>query len=562
MTPLHEAAASGRVNVIQTLVECGAEVNARDELGGTPLMVLSASLESIEVGNVHAQLMQETLRTGEAKWIGGAPPRAVDSLKALETLLQLGADASLADYSMGKVDPDFTLNASEFFVTYLGLRRKPFMTFKAILLALLLVFSAMTVSATLRYVNVNSTNATSPYTNWATAASVIQDAIDAGLPGDEILVTNGIYQKGGAVVVGNPLTNRVSVTKPVTVKSVNGPGTTFIMGYQVPGTTNGDTAVRCVYLTNGAMLAGFTLTGGATRDTIGGGEELSGGGVFCASLTAVVSNCVLVGNSAGDSGGGAYSGTLINCMLASNWCRWHAGGAIFSSLNNCLLTGNSAILTGGGGAGSICTLKNCTLISNSASYGGGTEYCSLTNCMLTGNSSGEGGATYGGMLTDCTLTGNSASSYGGGAYYGILNNCTLAGNSASYAGGGAHLGTLNNCTLTGNSASFYGGGASVATLNNCTMASNSAAIGGGGYYDTVNNCTLTGNSADEGGGSYSCLLNNCIVYYNFGPTNANYSTSVLNYCCTAIQTVGEGLLKPRKSHFLRASATSSAAFPL
>src|SRR5262249_23925350 len=149
---------------------------------------------------------------------------------------------------------------------------------------------------------------------------------------------------------------------------------TVIAGYQVPGTTNGAAAVRCVYLTNGAVLAGFTLTNGATQTS---GDEYaneSGGGGWCESVSAVVSNCVVTGNSAYASGGGAYYSTLNNCTLTGTSAQY-GGGASSGTLTNCTLTGNSATgIYGSGGGAYQGTLNNCMLSSNSAQYGGGAYY--------------------------------------------------------------------------------------------------------------------------------------------------------------------------------------------
>ena len=106
----------------------------------------------------------------------------------------------------------------------------------------LLLAGVGSVLASVRYVDVNSTNATPPYTNWTTAATNIQDAVDAAVAGDEIVVTNGVYATGGRSTIDqSTTTNRVVVDKPVTLRSVNGPQSTIIDGCGV---------VRCVYLTN------------------------------------------------------------------------------------------------------------------------------------------------------------------------------------------------------------------------------------------------------------------------------------------------------------------------
>jgi hypothetical protein len=110
----------------------------------------------------------------------------------------------------------------------------------------LLVTATCALSAT-HYVDLNSLNPMPPYTSWATAATVIQDAVDAAASGDEVLVTNGLYTVGGKAING-ALTNRVALDKILTLRSVNGPLFTLIQGRKVPGTTNGDGAIRCAYL--------------------------------------------------------------------------------------------------------------------------------------------------------------------------------------------------------------------------------------------------------------------------------------------------------------------------
>ncbi|NKB25896.1 MAG: hypothetical protein GKR87_16305 [Kiritimatiellae bacterium] len=148
---------------------------------------------------------------------------------------------------------------------------------------------------------------TPPFTSWADAATDIQSAIDVASNGDTVLVTNGTYSTKGVAVYGT-MTNRITITKPITVRSVNGPDFTVIEG-QGP---LGSNAVRCAYVTNGAALIGFTLTNGYTQNSLN--DQEGGGGAWC-ETNALLSNCFIIGNRCRSFGGGVYQGILKEALL-------------------------------------------------------------------------------------------------------------------------------------------------------------------------------------------------------------------------------------------------------
>ena len=241
----------------------------------------------------------------------------------------------------------------------------------------------------------------SPFTNWAWAATTLQAAVEANIPGGEVVVGDGVYEQGGAALAAG-LTNRIAVTNELVVRSLNGPFSAVIKG-QGP---SGDAAVRCAYVGGSAKLLGFTLTNGFTKTT-GSAEDLIGGGVRIAT-GGVISNCVITGNSAAGDGGGAYGGLAHNC---------------------CLL-GNTAGSDGGGAFG--CILDNSRIFQNTAANNGGGIYAgSMVNCMVYDNSAVYGGGTAWSTNTHCTIVSNTAVLSGGGAYRSTSRNSILYHNLAS-----------------------------------------------------------------------------------------------------------------------------------
>jgi hypothetical protein len=253
------------------------------------------------------------------------------------------------------------------------------------LILITLLVAASKLSAATHSVSLESTNATPPYTNWVTAATNIQDAVNVAVANDVVLVTNGVYPGG------------VPVTNALVLRSVNGPQFTVIDG---GGQISGQT---CVSLSDGSSLTGFTLRNGLVG--------------VSATQNAVLTNCTLTGCGYG-WGHGAVGGTLYDCTFFQNLAS-AGGGAYGCTLYHCTLRYNSAQF---GGGASECTLYNCTLTLNSAvglwvngqftpAYGGGAEHCTLYNCTVS----------------DSTTTGR-----GGGVIYCVLHNCIVYYNTIGF----------------------------------------------------------------------------------------------------------------------------------
>jgi len=361
---------------------------------------------------------------------------------------------------------------------------------------LFVLFFCTKIFATTNYVWQGSPTPTPPHSSWATAAHTIQDAVDAASPGNLVLVTNGIYASGATPTSGSLVSNRVLITKPIRVISVNGPDVTIIAGESCNG-TNGAGAVRGVYLKNGGQIIGFTISNGHTHIIGDWLNNRCGGGAVIYS-TGTVSECVFINNSA-----------------------HHYGGGVF-------------------GYGSRL-ISDCRFNNNHANDGGGV------NIM------------YEGTIRSCQFFGNSASS-GGGAYIfpgGIAEWCYAEGNEA-YSGGGIYSqeGTSQWCVVINNIATNGGGlfnyGESL--VRNCFIFNNSAFNAGGGILcwqgGEVDSSTVVQNYSDSVGGIYilnyagsTCTVENTISYFNKnGNMTTNPVSSFFRNCCTFPIVAGTGII--------------------
>lgn len=176
-----------------------------------------------------------------------------------------------------------------------------------------------------------------PYNSWADAATDIQTAVDQASDGDTVIVDDGTYV----------LSTNVSITKGITVKSVNG---------YLASIVDGDNTTRCFYINHAdAVLDGFTIQNGFNVGS--SGSAYFGGAVNIAN-GGTVKNSFITNNSARDGGGIAIddAGLIENCIITGNLAfdggssGWGGGVRLLNggTLRGSIIYGNSSEVYGGG----------------------------------------------------------------------------------------------------------------------------------------------------------------------------------------------------------------------
>jgi hypothetical protein len=311
------------------------------------------------------------------------------------------------------------------------------------------------------------------YNSWATAASNIQDAVNAASTNDTVWVGAGRYTlpTNPVVFIG---TNVVYIDKPLTLRSSNSvPATTIIDG---SGAYRGVAVYYSSHTTNRFAIDGFAISNCCATNWGGGvlfrttgleGQDWNWSKVW----TGMVQNCVISDNTAGPQsgvksyGGGIYSysysavyGLVVsNCVIRNNralhggtngpaefgyggglWCR-AAGGEL--RMTRCRIESNTANVGGGlySEAGGTSIVETCSFMANRAVTSGAAN---VQNTIFGGGAAFNSGKKQ--IFRDDLFWGNSAYGSGGGfsatAAAADILNCTVVSNALNgtenYGGAG------------------------------------------------------------------------------------------------------------------------------
>ena len=228
--------------------------------------------------------------------------------------------------------------------------------------------------------------------SWEKAFKTIQQAVDASTAGDTVLVAPGVYDEG-TKTDSKGSTNRVYLTKQLTIKGVAGAGSTHIVGRwdtRETVTTNGcgGLQIRCICVNGagGSVIEGFTLRDGATRldRTSSGGlnediPQLGGGlAVYSGKKDVYLVDCV-ISNCTACWGGAMRGGTAVRCLITRNRAYSSNPVSRVSNLYACLVTRNLDSTVSYGGAA-----VNCTFAENAGTPSSMAMYNSLVTKSVSG----------------------------------------------------------------------------------------------------------------------------------------------------------------------------------
>lgn len=280
-----------------------------------------------------------------------------------------------------------------------------------------------------------------PYVDEETAATNIQDAVDAVADGATVIVHPGTYS----------VLDPVTVEKGITLESSDGRDVTILrsgLPTSVPSGSWTSTLIRrALYINHpDAVARGFTVRDCSIVNGASFPPHGFGSGVAIGSLGGTLDDTTLTANKAGVKICGAL--------------------ALFGSaavVTNCAITGNVYDLYNAGGPGVYMTgglLTHSTIVGNKQTRGGSQSDVCASGLRIEG-----GRAEY------LTIMDNVSSMRAGGVHMNgtsaVVANCLIAGNSTTEHGGGAYVvkGTLLNCTLVGNTTTGGKGGGIYAEAN-------------------------------------------------------------------------------------------------
>lgn len=232
------------------------------------------------------------------------------------------------------------------------------------------------------------------------------------LPGDTVHAAAGRYEEGTMPNTGyaaSVVNARVAVPENVTVVGA-GRDRSFIVGARstdaaADANGNGPGAVRGVYIRNGGVLRGFTVTGGHTCALGEWNENNYGGGVLSAGSRGRIEDCDIVANES-SRGGGAHQGQYVNCRFFRNRAYTNRAGASNAYIYGCVFDENE----GENAVQNCYDTVNCTFGTNNRKLDGSVTSAlalplgPVVNCLVLGNYQASADAQL--WATNCIFANN------------------------------------------------------------------------------------------------------------------------------------------------------------